>query len=1467
MKRLVFYIAVAMFACGPLGTLHAANLDQPYLTSNPSVSYAAMDHATGEVVGLRTRTSRTYIHDGHYEAQISAGSVNYQDTSGHWQPIDDSLVPATDPHFMYQNKANRYAVSFPSDLGSGPVRVQTSSGWIQFSLVGGSSGGSVSGDTDTFALPGGSVAWAAGADTLKESITLQSAASPATYVFDLQTSPGVSAEQSSSGGIGFVNAGGRTVFSFTPPSMQDAAGATSDAASMSLASTPSGNTVTVSADPAWLASPDRQYPVVIDPSTSLTDTTQACELEGGAWATATRCNGSTISVGDSGAPMRGLFYFDVSSIPWTSVIYDAQLGLTTAGHGACTTSGTADFGVYGMTRNWTSKANWNTYDGTNTWTSPGGDFDSSMDYSDTTVSPTVGWYYWYPVNLVQSWVDGSLPNDGLMIKEPTEVTGQCEEFDSGPYSQTNAPKLTVQYGPLIGSQDYYTTVDHQINDVSSLSVNVANGNLELDASDLTMDGIDLPIDVTRTYNSLAVSSRDLGPNWVFDSAGDVGLTFYSDGTIDYGGPTGLQEAFSRNPDGTYNSPPGIDATLSYLSGSYYLTDNDTGISSLFNSTGHLTSERDTTGNSLTFLYNASGQCTTITDTQGHQTTFTYASGKITQMTDAAGRTYGYAYDASGRLATYTDPAQEATQYGYDSSNRLTQVTDPLGHITKIAYDSSSRVASLTYVTDPTSSAGYTTSFTYGSASTTVTDPNNHATKYVYNGRGLVTSTTDPEGNTTSTIWSSDNQVTTTTAPSGATVTQTYNSNNVPTQVTLPTKATIKVQYGNASLPYNPTGLTSPQGKTTTVAYNNSTRTVASVTDPLSNKGAATYNSNGTTATSTDPSSNQTSYSYTDGLLTGIAPPSPLGAIAITYNSYNLPATETDGEGNETAYTYDIMGRVTGIAYADGSGVGYSYDADGNVLTTINTAVGGAITADVSYQYDALNDVTQKAIIGGETLTYTYDGVGNILTQTDSGGTVVYTYTPDDQTATVTDRQGNLTTLSYDKDGNETSVAYASGVTQQTAYDAAGDITKVWATDPSNAILTSFTYNYVNPSTAQQDIVPYSVTDASGNVTSYQYDANYQLTSAVTKDSSGTQTASYAYAYTPDGQVSSTTTNGTTVQNSYNDASELLQSGSTTYSYTKQGFLTSGSDGSSYTYNAAQQTTGIFPPSNSGGVNLTYYGAGQTDLQSAGSTTYTQGVMGTASTENAGQKTYITTTSDGQILSFGSSQDIENYLTDGSGSVVGLADATGKAAALYGYSPTCATTFAFGSTKQNNPYYCNGMTQVPGTSDYNTGGGYVDASTGAGTDGGQGLSPHTNAGVCLPRYQGNHVGGVWPLTFHYLKIFLPNCFFGTLAALAGANSLRQFIRGGMKRFHPEANKEVEDFLERAGEEVATAAEGLLGRAAAAFSFYISAALLGSFLVLLILDVICNYHGVDLDVVYKPTFPPLPAASIPKPICWF
>src|SRR5207245_11714368 len=136
-----------------------------------------------------------------------------------------------------------------------------------------------------------------------------------------------------------------------------------------------------------------------------------------------------------------------------------------------------------------------------------------------------------------------------------------------------------------------------------------------------------------------------------------------------------------------------------------------------------------------------------------------------------------------------------------------------------------------------------------------------------------------------------------------------------------------------------------------------------------------------------------------------------------------------------------------------------YNADG----TIKDQVDGN-SKMTSYGYDALARVTSITDPLNRTTTSTYDGVGNLLTITDPRNqTTTYTYDAANELTSISYSDGrtpNVSNIQYDADGQRTQMTDGTG-TSSWSYDDAGHL--------------------------------HSVTDWLGNVTTFGYDANSNLT--------------------------------------------------------------------------------------------------------------------------------------------------------------------------------------------------------------------------------------------------------------------------------------------------------------------------------------------------------------------------------------
>ena len=85
---------------------------------------------------------------------------------------------------------------------------------------------------------------------------------------------------------------------------------------------------------------------------------------------------------------------------------------------------------------------WNYRDGTTPWATSGGDFG----LTSTSAAARPGWMSWNLTNLVQDWVAGLAPKDGVFLLEASEITGALHAFVSSDSSDAaHRPVLTVAY--------------------------------------------------------------------------------------------------------------------------------------------------------------------------------------------------------------------------------------------------------------------------------------------------------------------------------------------------------------------------------------------------------------------------------------------------------------------------------------------------------------------------------------------------------------------------------------------------------------------------------------------------------------------------------------------------------------------------------------------------------------------------------------------------------------------------------------------------------------------------------------------------------------------------------------------------------------------------------------------------------------------------------------------------------------
>ena len=509
---------------------------------------------------------------------------------------------------------------------------------------------------------------------------------------------------------------------------------------------------------------------------------------------------------------------------------------------------------------------------------------------------------------------------------------------------------------------------------------------------------------------------------------------------------------------------------------------------------------DGTTRTTTSTYDAVGHPLSSTDALHHTSSATYdAAGDVTSITDANGNTRQFTYDGSGHALSQVNPdGTTPTVLSYDTRGNLTARRMADG-------------STATYSRDP---AGHLLS---------LTDPSGRMLSYTYDAAGHLASVTDPLGNPTAVGVDANGLVVSMTDPLGATTTIGYDADGNPTSITDPLGNVQRQTFDGLD---NITSSTDGLGHTTTNSYDAAARLISST----GSDGSAviyTYDADGNIAGKVVSGGDTNNYSYDAfGELTTaqnaaarlsygfdangdvVSAHSSGTGLPTADHSYGYDATEkrtsVSGPEGDLAYGYDVNGRLRTLTDYAGDVFRFGYDANGR-LSSLQRPNGVADTLS----YDASGDLlSRNAAASGQSAVgkaqYTLDGYGRRTSATDLTGTSGYSYDALGQLLSATHPDGSSDGYSYDAAGDRTSGSSTynagqelTGNAQNTyTYDAAGNLTR--RTDRASGQATSYTYD------AEHKLRGGTLAD--GSTVAYRYDPLGRRVEQV----HGSQTVRYGY---------------------------------------------------------------------------------------------------------------------------------------------------------------------------------------------------------------------------------------------------------------------------------------------------------------------------------------------------------------------
>jgi RHS repeat-associated protein len=723
------------------------------------------------------------------------------------------------------------------------------------------------------------------------------------------------------------------------------------------------------------------------------------------------------------------------------------------------------------------------------------------------------------------YFDPPPPAFGGLLKEQTYGDCSCQQGDGETALSLDQPGLSpLAYSPW--------------------PVNTASGSLTESATDLRLAGPGIPFAWTRSYNSGDTSSGGLGPGWTQPFEASVTVANPTTGELDYHAGSGQHTRFTKTSGGSSGAAnyaaKGFDGRLKRLAdNSYQLTTRDQRVFN-FNTSGQLTQINPRFLPATTLAY-TSGKLSSITDSAGRTITISYSvpnPSLIEKVTLPDGRFVQYGY-TSGRLTSVQDARGKSWTLAYDANGRLTSIQDPLGHyqLQNVLYDGQGRVTSEQNGSGDAIGYAYTTSSPYDV--TTVTIPSRGDWVYKHIGY-LLMSVTNPLGKTTSYSYDSMARKASVTDPRGYLRRFEYDAyGNL-------VKEVAPASLGTVTRTFNATNnlLTEKDGRgnTTSYAYATSSDPAAdyqvgqlkTITDRENGPSAFKYWT--TTSSPAPPATNvglpkslsnqlqkTTSYDYdSSGNLSKVT--SPLGLkTTMSYDASGRLTSRRDPRGNVpvppagylTQWAYDNVDHVSSLTDARGNVTSFDF-LDNELPWKITRYENDGTPRVTSFEYDSANRLwkTTKPRGGVETRLYWPDGKLKSLDSPEHRKSS-NDYDAAGQLQTLVEPNGNAPgatpsdwtwTYGYDDAGNRTSAAHPDGGTSSIHYDPLNRPDQ-W-TDPLTH-LTSVGYDENGNVTTS--------TDGLNHSKSFTYDKLDRLLSA--KDE---RLKTWTFAYFATGELQSVT---------------------------------------------------------------------------------------------------------------------------------------------------------------------------------------------------------------------------------------------------------------------------------------------------------------------------------------------------------
>jgi RHS repeat-associated protein len=618
-------------------------------------------------------------------------------------------------------------------------------------------------------------------------------------------------------------------------------------------------------------------------------------------------------------------------------------------------------------------------------------------------------------------------------------------------------------------------------------VNTASLNLHLEATLFHMPTLSAAMRLRLGYTSRPVTddATDIGPfgkNWRGSHESLIG-SFGSEVRLITGG--GNSQVF-LTPDGqdlstvvgslVLQSPDGSHDELTYTSGGAGFTLRTRATRMTYHY-----AEAGGPGDALWFL-------TAIEDRNGNRLTLQVAAdetgGRVTRISDPAGRHLDFTYNDDGRCTRIDMPDGRHLEFSYDEKQNLVGIRDMAGYTAAYTYDklgflqrmtTAGRVNRFAWLPRPGYEDADSEQENAGDLIlASVTTSNGGIVRYELLPKDAGVRRTDAAGIVT--VFESEEGRTTGIRTGKGSRETVFNEDKFPVRFTDELGNVTEMEYDDDGRPVK---VIDALDRETEFEYD-ARGNLLTRRDPLDQVWHFTYDANDNLASTRTPLNHTTSYDYhPNGRLWKTTDPRA-GVVENQYNAQGDLVSQTDATGHIASFDYDLTGRCTQMTDREGRIKSLSYDANDRITRVGYDSAPGS--PERLFAYDAFGQVRFTDELG-EVTEIARNDFGYITRLSDPLGQLTQTeYNPDNLPVRVIDPMGRVTQTAYDAKGRPVRVTDPMGGIVAREYDEQGNLVRL--TDPRKSA-SRFVYDANNRLVEMADPLGQTVRherDALGRVT-------------------------------------------------------------------------------------------------------------------------------------------------------------------------------------------------------------------------------------------------------------------------------------------------------------------------------------------------------------------------------------------------